>query len=176
MKKVLAFGASNSKNSINKALARYATGFLKDVEVQFIDLNDYAAPIYSKDTEAEEGFPAEAQKLNALFDEVDGFLISLAENNGSYNAAFKSIYDWLSRIEVNVWRNKPLLLLSTSPGSLGGKFVMEAASKKFPRMGAELVDTLSIPTFPDNFKDGKLVNEELNAQLIAVVGKFNEAV
>jgi NAD(P)H-dependent FMN reductase len=42
--KILAFGASNSKNSINKALARFTATLVPGAEIEVLDLNDYALP------------------------------------------------------------------------------------------------------------------------------------
>ena len=114
-------------------------------------------PLFSVDIESDQGYSKGAIELNQLFEKADGFVISLAEHNGAYSAAFKNTYDWLSRIEGNVWRNKPMLLLSTSPGVMGGKFVMEIATNKFPRMGANIVGGMSIPSFYDNLRMGILL-------------------
>ena len=41
MKKIIAFGGSNSKESINKQLASYAANKVENVEVSLLDLNDF---------------------------------------------------------------------------------------------------------------------------------------
>ncbi|PHQ56823.1 MAG: NADPH-dependent FMN reductase [Lutibacter sp.] len=166
MKNIITIGGSTSKNSINKVLAEYAGSLLKNVNLTKVDLNNFEMPLFSVDIESDQGFSRGAIELNELFEKADGFVISLAEHNGAYSAAFKNTYDWLSRIEGNVWRNKPMLLLSTSPGVMGGKFVMEIATNKFPRMGANIVGSMSIPSFYDNFKDGNIVNVELKGELL----------
>ena len=51
MSKILAFGASNSINSINKRLASYTAKMISPVESVIIDLNDFEMPIYSEDRE-----------------------------------------------------------------------------------------------------------------------------
>ncbi len=171
MKKVIGFAGSTSSTSINKQLVKFTGAQLKDVHFDLIDLNEYPMPIYSTDEE-KNGIPPNAQKLNSLFDNCDGFILSLAEHNGSYAAAFKNIFDWVSRIEKKVFREKPLLLMATSPGGRGGKTVLEAASTSFPHMGAKEVTTFSLPSFYDNFKEGQLINEELAAQLKVLVANF----
>ncbi len=55
MKKVLAFGASNSKHSINKRFAVFAANSLANVEMHIADLNDYELPLYSVDLQREQG-------------------------------------------------------------------------------------------------------------------------
>ena len=55
--KVLAFSASNSKNSINKQLVQYAASMIEDAETEFLDINDYEMPLYSIDRENDSGIP-----------------------------------------------------------------------------------------------------------------------
>ena len=113
----MTLGGSSSKNSINKQLAAYAGSLVQGAEVINVDLNDYPLPLFSVDLEKDQGYSNELIALNAILDNVDGFVISLAEHNGAYSAAFKNTFDWLSRIDGKVWRNKPMILLSTSPGA-----------------------------------------------------------
>ena len=124
-KKILAFGASNSKNSLNKKLAAFAAYQVENVEVNLVDLNDYEMPIYSIDREKETGLPDLAIQFKQQIKDADGIIISFAEHNSAYTAAYKNIYDWVSRIERNVWENKPMFLLATSPGGRGAKTVLE---------------------------------------------------
>lgn len=116
MKKIIAFAGSNSKKSINKQLVVYASSLLNDFEVEVLDLNDYPLPIYGVDEEMENGFPANVIIFLNKIKDADGIMLSLAEHNGNFTVAFKNIVDWMSRIEQKLWNNKPMLLLSTSPG------------------------------------------------------------
>ena len=113
--------------------------------------------------------------LNELFDKADGFIVSLAEHNGAYSVAFKNMFDWLSRIEGKVWRNKPMLLLATSPGARGGMTVLEIALGRFPYHGAEIVGHLSFPLFNENFINSEIVNLELKTSLVGLVEDFERA-
>ena len=176
MKKILTIGASTSKNSINKIFAEYAGNLLSDVEVINIDLNDYEMPLFSVDVETENGFPKGASDLNELIDTSDGFIISFAEHNGAYAATFKNTFDWLSRINGKVWRDKPMLLLATSPGPRGGQSVLEIAIARFPFNGGKIVGSMSLPSFLENFKDGELVHKELKSNLLKLVKGFQKAI
>ena len=171
MKKIIVFAGSTSKKSINKQLATYAASKLKNTAYHIIDMNNYPAPLYSVDEE-EKGFPKSIQQLNEVFGQYDGFIVSLAEHNGSYAAAFKNSIDWVSRLEREVFRNKPVLLLATSPGSRGGATVLEAATSYYPHLGAQITTTFSLPNFYDNFKDGNIVDETLNKKLEKEVLNF----
>lgn len=176
MKKIITLGGSNSKASINKKLAEYTGGLIENVTLQNIDLNDYEMPMYSIDHENEKGFSETILSLNKIFDSADGFIISLAEHNGAYSAVFKNTYDWLSRIEAKVWRDKPMILLSTSPGGRGGETVLNIALEKFPRMGAKIIGSLSLPSFFDNFKDGEVVDANLKSKIDDFVKVFENEI
>lgn len=175
MKKVLVFGGSNSKTSINKKLAIYAASHVKNAKIQVIDLNDFPLPLFGVDLEEEHGIPLEAYNFNELLKEVDGFIISLAEHNGSYTVAFKNLLDWVSRINAKVWKDKPMLLLSTSPGFRGAQSVLDNAKVKFPFLGAEIIDTFSLPSFSDNFNNNKITDEFLDDDLIELVIQFEKS-
>ncbi|MGN7514858.1 MAG: NADPH-dependent FMN reductase [Allomuricauda sp.] len=172
MKKIITIAGSNSQKSINKSLLTYTTGLLKDAEIISIDLNDYLLPIYGVDFEAENSIPTAIKRLDELFDTADGFVVSLAEHNGSYAAVFKNTLDWLSRVNMKVWREKPMLLMATSPGGRGGASVLQAASAYFPFMGARITDTFSLPSFYDNFKEGKVIEENFREELEDKTARF----
>lgn len=175
MKKIIALGGSNSKNSINRLLAQYAASLVNDAEVETVDLNDYELPMYSIDYETEHGVHDIAEKLLATIHEADGLVISLAEHNGSYAAAFKNAFDWMSRVNKEVWNDIPMLLMSSSPGGRGGATVLGAAKGTFPHLGGNIVADFSLPSFYDNFKEDELVNQELKEQLIQAVQKLSNA-
>lgn len=176
MKKIIALGASNSKKSINKTLATYAANQVKNAEIVVIDLNDFDIPLYGIDLETEEGIPSEATRLSEIFSQADGFVVSLAEHNGSYSAAFKSTFDWLSRINPKVWNNKPMLLMATSPGGRGGAGVLQGAKSSFPHMGATIIADFSLPSFYDNFSEKGISNQDLNDDLSTKIGLFEDAI
>ena len=148
---ILAFGGSTSSSSINRQLANYAAGLIPCAEVTDLDLRSFDLPIYSADGEEQNGHPAAAKEFLDAIRSHDAIVVSLAEHNGSYSAAFKNIYDWTSRIEQKLWSDKAMLLMATSPGGRGGGSVLEAAKATFPRMGADLRATFSLPSFYDNF-------------------------
>ncbi len=175
-KKVLVFAGSTSKKSINQQLASFAATKLVKVSYDVADLNDYVVPLFSIDEEEDKGFPENVQKFNNLLNQYDGFIVSLAEHNGSYAAAFKNIVDWVSRMDRKVFRDKPLLLMASSPGGRGGASVLEAAKSSFPHLGGNIVATFSLPSFFDNFKDGSFTNGELNTQLKGLVEIFEKEI
>jgi NAD(P)H-dependent FMN reductase len=171
-KNIIVIGASNSSQSINRQLANYAASKLSDVNLNQIDIAGYnQIKIFSADDVKEA--PSEILELKAVFNRADGFIISFAEHNGSYTAAYKNVIDWISVQEGKTFNGKPVLLLATSPGARGGSNVLETSKLYYPHMGAHVTGALSVPSFHDNFKDVKLTNEELEARLVGEVANFN---
>ena len=163
MKKIVAFGASSSKKSINKDFATFVASQVKDVDVLVLDLNDFEMPIYSIDYENDNGIPKKAFKFKEKLKSANGIVISFAEHNGVYTAAFKNIFDWISRIEKVVWFNKPMFLLSTSNGDRGAKTVLQIAYNRMSFGNPHKIPTFSLPNFKKNFdKNNGILDIDLN--------------
>jgi len=174
---IVAFGASNSKRSINQQLANFAAQQIGNAAINLLDLNDFEMPIYSIDREKETGIPAEALQFKAHLRESDGIIISFAEHNGAYSVAFKNIFDWISRIEKDVWANKPMLLMATSPGGRGGQTVLDIALNKFKFMNNNILLSFSLPFFGNNFsKEEGIIDPELNREFREQLDRFKKAI
>lgn len=171
--KIKVLGGSTSKKSINKIWASYVAGLFDAGQVEVLDLNDYKMPIYDEDYEQEHGVPLEAIKLLEKLQEGELLVISLSEHNGSYTAAFKNTFDWLSRVESKFFKGIRVFLMATSPGSRGGIGVLEAARARFPIHGADIVGQFSLPFFDENFKFEKgLINQQLKDRLFEEVNNI----
>lgn len=170
-KTVLVIGASTSNNSINRRFALFAASQLGNIDMLLLDLNDFEMPIFSVDRE-KEGYPEATHRLRNLIENTDGIVLSLAEHNGSYTAAFKNILDWTSRLDRNLWKGKPMLLLSSSNGPRGARTVMEAALNYFPRLNANIIGHFSLPSFRDNFDGEKILDDSLNREFLDSINEF----
>lgn len=172
--KIIAFAGSDSRHSINKKLATYAATLFENAEIDVLDLNDFQMPLFGVDAEVEIGQHPLAKAFLEKISTADILVISLAENNGNYTVAFKNIFDWCSRIGAKVFQEKPMLLMTTSPGARGGASVLEIAKNAFPRYGADIKATFSLPSFNDNFdvEKEKISNVELDHQLKEIVKKI----
>ena len=148
---IVACGASSSKNSINKEFSYFAAKQIDNVVINLMDLNDFEMPIFSIDSEKKHGIPKLAYEFKLNLKKSDGIIISFAEHNGAYTAAFKNIFDWISRIEKIVWYNKPMFLLSTSDGSRGGLSVLQIAYNRISRGNPNIIPRFSLPNFYENF-------------------------
>ncbi|OYW76804.1 MAG: FMN reductase [Verrucomicrobia bacterium 12-59-8] len=126
--KILAFAGSTRTASYNKQLVRFAADAARaaGAEVTLVDLRDYPLPLFDGDLEDQQGLPENAKKLKAIFREHDALLIASPEYNSSITAVLKNTIDWVSRSESDdepalaAYRGKTAVLLSASPGALGG--------------------------------------------------------
>jgi len=172
--KILAFAASSSSNSINKKLVTYAASLIDDAEVEILDINDYEMPLFSEDREKELGQPDAAKSFFNKIGDADALLISFAEHNGSYTAAYKNLYDWASRIDPKVYQGKPMVMLSTSPGPGGARSVLALAKTSAPFGGGDVKADLSLASFYDIFDadEGCVIDAEAQAQLEATLSSL----
>jgi chromate reductase len=126
--KILAFAGSAREASFNKKLVKIASKGAGDAgaEVTVLDLRDYPMPLFDQDLEDKEGMPENAKKVKDLMLAHDGFLIAAPEHNSSITALLKNTIDWASRVEskdepmLAVYQGKIAVLMSASPGGLGG--------------------------------------------------------
>jgi chromate reductase, NAD(P)H dehydrogenase (quinone) len=157
--RITAFGASTSKHSINRELVKHVLKSFTGDDINLIDLNDFEMPVYSVDKE-KEGFPPQAQNFIDQFTNCDLIIISMTEHNAGPSAAMKNTLDWASRKVERYFQDKPVFLLSTSPGKGGARFSMEYAKMRFPKHGATILESFSLPLYNENFDPEKGVLDE----------------
>lgn len=173
--RLLALAASNNPDSINRELVAYAASQIPDADVTLLDMQPYSdIPLYSPVRQQRDGFPPEIQQLYALLKEYDGILLASPEYNGSMPAAFKNVVDWISRIDMQFFGQKPLLLLSTSPGPNGGASNLRHLASLVPFWGAQLTGSYSLGSFQAHFDRalGRLDDAE-QARLQEELGRFS---
>jgi len=128
--KLLVISGSQRNGSYNLRLSRIAADLARSrgAEVHQMDLRALALPLYDGDLEAESGVPAGARTLQAAVAEADAMLLVTPEYNGFPTPLVINSFDWLSRLGAGdglptglaTTANKPVGLLSASPGALGG--------------------------------------------------------
>ncbi len=120
--KILAFAGSLRNASLNKKLVKVAVEGAKEAgaDVTLVDLRDYPLPIYDQEIQDAQGIPENAMKLRQLMLESDGFLLSCPEYNSSISGVLKNTIDWISRADLTPFTDKFIVLMSASPGQLGG--------------------------------------------------------
>lgn len=173
MKKILAFAGSNHTTSINQQLVVFTASLIHDIEVKVLAIQDWKVPMYSIDMDPDQT-PEQISELITLIQAHDAFILSSPEHNGSTPAFLKNIIDWLSRRAKKVFADKPMLLMSTSPGKGGATTNRKLLERLLPHQGANIVATFSLPSFQENLKEGEMADEQL-ALLKESIGKLEAA-
>ncbi len=93
-----------------------------------LDLRALAMPLYDADLEAAQGVPDGARALRDAIAAHDALLIVTPEYNGFPTPLVINAFDWLSRLQAEgklpsglaTTAGKPVALLASSPGPVGG--------------------------------------------------------
>lgn len=107
------------KDSYNLIVAKQMAELLPaGYEAKFIKIDD--VPFYNEDLE-NDAAPEQWKRLREEVKSVDGLYFVTPEYNRSVPAALKNALDVGSRpMGKNVWGGKPGLVMSVSPGGIGG--------------------------------------------------------
>lgn len=127
---ILIIAGSSRTGSLNRKLATFAAhrARVADHVVSELDLRGLTLPVYDGDLEASAGIPEGALQLLQAVARSDAVLLVTPEYNGFPTPLVINAFDWLSRITTSptqlaglaVTANKPVGLLSASPGPGGG--------------------------------------------------------
>ncbi|MEO1178543.1 MAG: NAD(P)H-dependent oxidoreductase [Pseudomonadota bacterium] len=171
--KVLAFAASNHSASINRALVAYAAARLEALhpaaEIEHVDINDYEMPIYSIDREKAAGVHPLAQKFYGKIGASDALIVSFAEYNGYVTSAWKNIHDWMSRIDMKIWQDKPIVLLAATPGQRAGANVLQTQEFTAPFFGMDIKGKYGVGMWSEAWDGATLIKDNDVAGVDAAV-------
>ena len=118
----LVFGASLRADSLNVRLAATAAEVIgaHGGTVDGAKMAEFDAPSYNQDEQTASGFPPGAVEFRRRVEANDALVIASPEYNFSIPGVFKNVIDWVSRGEDQPFANKPVAILSATPGPLGG--------------------------------------------------------
>lgn len=106
------------KDSVNRKVLLLAKELLPpSMQMEIVEFGDL--PIYNFDIQ-QAGFPPDAVRLNDRLRRADGIFVSTPEHNAGMPAALKNAIDWMSRFRPTPFDNKPVAVVSASPGPIGG--------------------------------------------------------
>lgn len=187
--RILAFGGSLRAGSMNQKLAALALdgAYASGADVTLIALRDFRMPLFDQDSEDAAGMPEPAREFKHLLANHDGFIIACPEYNGGITGALKNAIDWASRRErdnepsLSAFRDKAAVILSTSPGALGGIRGLAQVRAVLTHVGVNVLPTqVAVPHGGDAFSEEGLLKDaamngrvkDLGARLAAHLGKM----
>ena len=105
-------------DSVNRMALKLAASLMPDgMRMEAVEWRDI--PPFDGDVLAK-GLPPAVLALRERIRRADGVLIATPEYNFSIPGVFKNVLDWVSRGEDQPFANKPVAILSASPGPVGG--------------------------------------------------------
>ena len=179
--RLLVIPGSARAASLNRRLAAAAGAAARaaGATVDEIDLRALQLPVYDGDLEAGSGVPDGARRLLEAIAAADGVLIVTPEYNGFPTPLVINAFDWLSRVPAAPPRpaglaataNKPVALLSASPGPLGGLRAMNHLRQYLQMAFAMIVvpQQFALGRAGDAFDDAGALKDEKAAQAVAGV-------
>ena len=131
---------SQRDRSFNASLLRHAmeAAGTKGATTEIIDLASLNLPLYNPNLEST-SFPVEAADLKAKLMAADGILITCPEYNGFITPLLLNALTWSTRGEggmYSAFKGKPIAVLSTSPGAMGGLRMQRSFMTMLSDMGA----------------------------------------
>ncbi len=177
--RILALAGSTRRDSYNKKMVRLAAqgADAAGAETTVIDLRDYHLPLFDEDLEREQGAPEAAQELKALMAAHDGMLIASPEYNSSISGVLKNAIDWASRPAPGeppllAFRGKSAVIMSASPGGLGGLRGLVHLRSILGNIGMILLpDQLAIPRAFEAFAEDGTLKDPTQQASVAALGE-----
>jgi chromate reductase len=174
--RLLFFAGSTREGSYNKRLARLAQHIAQanGVEGVFVDLRDYAMPLYSGDLEAEQGPPVAAREFKALLGEYQGIFVASPEYNSSITPLLKNTLDWVTRVRgkgesgLEVYKSRVFAISGASPGYYGAmRSLLHLRQILEVGIGATVIpQQMALPRAGDAFADDGSLKDKAQQSLI----------
>jgi len=115
---VVALCGSLRESSLNRLVIRLAREVMpQGMTIEELDWR--AVPVFDAD-ELARGMPSSVATLRERILAADGVLIATPEYNFSIPGGLKNLIDWVSRGDNQPFNEKPVAIVTASPGPLGG--------------------------------------------------------
>ncbi|SMX33673.1 NADPH-dependent FMN reductase [Maliponia aquimaris] len=104
---------SSNRKLMQEAARLFAPASFHEIDLRF--------PLFDADLQEAEGIPDMVRDAAARIKAADAVIVSTPEYNKGITGVLKNALDWISRVEGQPWRDKPVALLSASTGRAGGE-------------------------------------------------------
>eukprot|EP00516_Mucochytrium_quahogii_P002677 CAMPEP_0203751550 /NCGR_PEP_ID=MMETSP0098-20131031/5598_1 /ASSEMBLY_ACC=CAM_ASM_000208 /TAXON_ID=96639 /ORGANISM=" , Strain NY0313808BC1" /LENGTH=223 /DNA_ID=CAMNT_0050641321 /DNA_START=83 /DNA_END=754 /DNA_ORIENTATION=- len=145
--RILCIAGSTRPGSFNVKLMNIASRLLKakGAEVTVVDMEKYDLPLFSEEIE-KKGTPQKVHELKAIFRSNDGLVVATPEYNGGMSPLLLNTLTWMSRNGGDdsepmyvTTKGKVSMLISSSPGGLGGLRGLYIARQMLTNLGVTVI-------------------------------------
>ena len=181
MTSILIFAGSARQGAFSKQLAAAATTLVAGEGGQptLIDLADFEVPLYNADIETTSGIPQPVIDFRRLVASHDGVMIATPEYNGFVTPLLLNMLCWASRPSPSddfgaVFQGRPVGLMASSPGRLGGVRVVPRLRDVVAELGMVAVPGfVTVPAAASAFTEqGRLVDRQTEDELVMLVRRL----
>lgn len=133
-------------------------------------------PLYNADIQNKDGFPAGATAIADAVKAADGVILVTPEYNHSYSGVLKNAIDWVSRMDPQPFKDKPVAIQSASQGPMGGIRAQLALRQVLVFLRAltftapEVIVTFAQAKFEDGVLKDEATRKAIATQLEAFAG------
>jgi chromate reductase len=176
--KILGISGSNRTGSFNSRLLNLVVSKFKPLglSANIIEATSFGLEFYSAEVEEKHGLPAAVVSLKRAFNSVDAILFATPEYNGFPPGILKNMLDWVSRrgegeqSPCEVFSNKPVWVISTSPGKGGGARAQKFLAAQLEYLGANVQkQTVTIGGAREFFSKSGSIPADINVMIDAFV-------
>ncbi len=150
---ILAFCGSLRKGSYNMSLLQAAQKLApENTKIEIFDISTF--PLFNQDLE--HNMPAPVLEFKQKIKAADAVLISSPEYNYSIPGVLKNAIDWASRpYGDSAFEDKPVAIMSTSTGMLGGSRAQYHLRQVFVFLNAHLLNKpeVIVPNAAEKFDE-----------------------
>ncbi len=184
MTSILIFAGSARQDAFSKQLAVAATTLVagEGGKPTLIDLADFEVPLYNADLETATGIPQPVIDFRRLVASHAGMIIATPEYNGFVTPLLLNMLCWAPRPLPShdfgaVFQGRPVALMASSPGRLGGVRVIPRLRDVVAELGMIPVPGfLTVPAAGSAFTEqGRFVDRQTEDEIVSLVRRLIRA-
>ena len=184
MTSILIFAGSARQGAFSKQLAAATTTLINGEggKPTLIDLADFEIPLCNANLEAGGGIPQPVIDFRRLVASHDGMAIATPEYNGFVTPLLLNMLCWASRPSPSddfgtVFQGRPVALMASSPGRLGGVRVIPRLRDVVAELGMIPVPGfVTVPEAASAFTEqGRLAERRTEDDLVSLVRRLMTA-
>ena len=181
MTSILIYAGSARRGAFSRQLAAAATTIVGESggKATLVDLTDFDVPLYNADIEDGSGIPHPVVEFRRLVATHQGMIIATPGYNGFVTPLLLNMLFWASRPSPAddfgaVFQNKPVALLASSPGRLGGVRVIPRLRDVVAELGMVPVPGFTtVPQAGEAFTPrGRLADASLESGLTTLIDRL----
>lgn len=168
---ILIINGSTHEHSLNLRAARVSEKAVKATgnAVTLIHLGKENLPMFRG---YDKRYPKRVKEILQLMMKADGFILHVPEYHHAVPAALKSLFEYIDDEETYVIRDRPVAMISASPGQFGGVRAQHSLYGLLRTLGLWLVpDELFLPRAHKIFLDDGTITDEKIKQRIEKLAK-----